>query len=167
MNARASLLPLLLFPLLVAFSLGQPISGTVTYVNDGDTAIIKTEKGGKFTCRLYGIDSPETAGHKKPGQKYGREAAVELRKLVLGKHVDIRLTGEKNYNRQVCLIRVEGMDVNLEMIRRGYAWAYRKHLKPPFKKKYIRAEEDAKSKRIGLWNDEKPIPPWRFKYLYW
>jgi len=53
------------------------------------------------------------------------------------------------------------------MIKRGMAWAYRKHLKPPFRKRYIGAEEQARNKGIGLWKGKRPLPPWRFKFLYW
>ena len=43
----------------------EKFSGTVTRVTDGDTATIATDSG-KVTCRLYGIDAPETAKRGKP-----------------------------------------------------------------------------------------------------
>jgi len=161
--------PFLIFlaPLLLGFSAGRPITGKVARVTDGDTAVIRSDRGDRFTCRLYGIDAPEKYHRRKPGQPYALESSALLRELTLGKSVLVTLTGEKTYGRQVCVIRAGEVEVNLEMIKRGMAWAYRKHLKPPFRKRYISAEEKAKKRGIGLWRGENPLPPWRFKALYW
>lgn len=61
------------------------------------------------------------------------------------------------------MIKKNGMDVNLEMIKRGAAWAYRKYLKPPYAFEYIQAETEARTKRIGLWQEINPEPPWEFR----
>lgn len=127
-------------------------------VSDGDTVVVSPVSGEPFLkCRLYGIDTPEK------GQIFGDEATATLKKLVLAQVVDIQTTGDKTHNREVCLITLNGKDINLEMVKSGYAWAYRKFLKKKYKKIYVDAETDAKNKRIGLWRDGNPIPPWEYR----
>jgi endonuclease YncB( thermonuclease family) len=116
---------------------------------------------------LYGIDTPETEKRDRRGQPYGKEAAEELKKLILGQQVEVATTGEKTHNRDVCIIRNNGMDINREMIKRGYAWAYRKHLESPYASEYIEAENEARDQRSGIWQQANPLPPWEFKKKYW
>lgn len=150
-------------------------TGKVAQVKDGDTVVIEPLEGGHFfTCRLYGIDAPEIAHHSKPGQPYGEEAKTELKRLVLGQVVYVETTGVKTYNREVCILRIKitqptypplsyDININLEMVRRGYAWAYKKYLKRPYISEYIEAEKEAREKRLGLWQQANPQPPWEFR----
>ena len=145
---------------------GSILTGKVMQVKDGDTVVISPVEGGSFfTCRLYGIDAPETSHPRfgQPGQSYGEEASRDLKKLILGQTVEVTLTGAKTYNREVCLIKKDGIDINLEMVKRGYAWAYRQYLRRPYASEYIQAENDARAKRLGLWADANPTPPWEFR----
>ncbi|MDO8282782.1 MAG: thermonuclease family protein [Thermodesulfovibrionia bacterium] len=144
---------------------GSGITGKVTKVTDGDTVVILPEGGGKsFTCRLYGIDTPEVSKKGKAGQPYSEEADKELESLILGQDVKVTLTGDKTYKREVCFIEKNGVDINLEMVRRGYAWAYRQYLDRPHSSDYINAEEAARSRRSGLWQQANPTPPWEFRH---
>lgn len=140
------------------------IQGTVSKVKDGDTVVITPSFGRKqFTCRLYGIDAPETSKGRKRGQPYGELAERELRFLVLHYSVEAILTGKKSYNREICFIRKNDVDINLDMVKRGYAWAYRQYLKRPYASEYIDAEEEAREKGLGLWRQRNPVPPWEFR----
>jgi len=112
----------------------------------------------RFTCRLYGIDAPEIPHRKKPGQPYGFEAKEELRSLVYRQKVKVTLTGEKTYRREVCIVKKGGMNVNLEMVKRGYAWAYRRYLKGPYASEYLEAEKVARASQLGLWEQKNPQP---------
>ncbi len=150
-----------------AYSLTS-MTGKVMQVKDGDTVVISPIEGGQFfICRLYGIDAPETSHPRfgQPGQPYGEEAKSELKKLILGQEVTVTLTGQKTYKREVCLIRKDEMDVNLEMVKRGYAWAYKQYLRRPYASEYIEAENEAREKRLGLWQDINPRPPWEFRRM--
>lgn len=158
------LLALLFTP--AVYANGKTLTGKVMQVKDGDTVVISPEDGGQFfVCRLYGIDAPETAHLRfgKGGQRFGEEASRELKRLILGQTVEVTTTGQKTYKREVCLIKKDGQDINLEMIKRGYAWAYRQHLKRPYTSEYIEAENEARSKRLGFWKDNNPSPPWEFR----
>ncbi|MBI4682160.1 MAG: thermonuclease family protein [Nitrospirae bacterium] len=137
--------------------------GTVTKVIDGDTVIIRPVSGKLIKCRLYGIDAPEMPYDGHPGQAYGRAADRELNNLVLHTTVEITLTGESSYDREICIIKKTGVDINREMVRHGYAWAYRKHLKEPYTSEYIDAENEARKMHRGLWQLANPRPPWEFR----
>ncbi|NOX19953.1 MAG: thermonuclease family protein [Nitrospirae bacterium] len=160
-------------PVTISFGKGKIVVGKIVKVKDGDTVVISPLDGGQFfTCRLYGIDAPETPKYtrrgrlRKPGQPYGKEASRELKRLILGKTATVILTGAKTYNREVCIIKYNGIEINLEMVKRGYAWAYRRYLKRPYASEYINAERKARENRLGLWKQKNPVPPWEFRRLF-
>jgi endonuclease YncB( thermonuclease family) len=133
-------------------------------VKDGDTVVISPIEGGQFfICRLYGIDAPKTPKNGKPGQPYGEESTKELKKLILGQEVTAEIRDRDKYNLEVSVIRKGVKDMNLEMISRGAARAYRKYLKPPYASEYIEAESAARGKGLGLWQQSNPEPPWEFR----
>ncbi len=141
----------------------RTIRGTVTKVSDGDTVIIRPFSGKLFKCRLYGIDAPEISHNGRPGQPYGNAADRELNNLVMNTAVDITLTGDSSFDREICIIKKMGLDINREMVKRGYAWAYREYLKGPYASEYIDAEKEAQKMRRGLWQQMNPTPPWEFR----
>lgn len=165
------LVPLLLLLFtLPSFAAETTLTGKVMKITDGDTVVIgPIEDGAFFKCRLYGIDAPETSKYGrrgrmlKPGQPYGEESARELKQLILGETVNVTLTGAKTYKREVCRIFKNDMDVNLEMVKQGYAWAYMHYLDRPYASEYIDAETAAREKHLGLWQDVNPTPPWEFR----
>ncbi|RJQ55730.1 MAG: nuclease [Nitrospiraceae bacterium] len=139
------------------------IRGAVTKVSDGDTVTIRPFTGKLFKCRLYGIDAPEVSHNGKPGQPHGRAAERELGNLVLHSTVDIILTGDSSYDREICILKKNGLEINREMVKRGYAWAYLQYLKRPYASEYIEAENEARKMRRGLWQETNPTPPWEFR----
>lgn len=150
----------------VVFASYKTLQGKIMQVKDGDTVVVSPVEGGQFlTCRLYGIDAPEIAHGRfgKGGQPYGEEASKELKGLILGQSVEVTTTGAKTYKREVCIIKRDGQDINLEMVKRGAAWAYKQYLKRPYASDYIDAEKQAREKRLGLWRDNNPTPPWEFR----
>ncbi|MCI4626835.1 MAG: thermonuclease family protein [Candidatus Magnetoovum sp. WYHC-5] len=140
------------------------LPGKVIKVMDGDTVVIFSHFSTKpFKCRLYGIDSPEVGKNRVIGQKYANMAYEELKGMLLSYDVSVTLTGEKTYDRQVCILKKGNMDVNLEMIKRGYAWAYVHYLDEPYKSIYIGAQDKAKSEKLGIWSLSSPEAPWDFR----
>ena len=94
---------------------------------------------GEFVvCRLYGIDAP------KGKQAYGDESTHALKQLILGQQVQVRTKGRDQYGRKICFIRKGTLDINVEMIRQGHAWAFRKYLNAPHTSAYVTAEDEAK-----------------------
>lgn len=149
---------------IVCPSIAFSFHAIVTQVKDGDTVVIETlADDTSFTCRLEGIDAPETSGNGKRGQPYGEDATEELKDMVLNQQVQVTLTGQKSYRREICLITKDGIDINREMVARGYAWAYREYLKGPYASEYIEAEKEARAKGLGLWQQANPQPPWEWR----
>lgn len=57
-------------------------------------------------------------------------------------------------------------DINLEMIRAGFAWYFRRYereLDPGRRRAYGRAEDEARQARRGLWADAAPVAPWEYR----
>jgi endonuclease YncB( thermonuclease family) len=66
----------------------------------------------------------------------------------------------------VAKIQYEGRDINLEIVRLGLAWWYRKFADEQTssdQKLYEAAETEARGKKVGLWADAEPIPPWEWR----
>ncbi|CRI66822.1 hypothetical protein THIOKS13140005 [Thiocapsa sp. KS1] len=61
---------------------------------------------------------------------------------------------------------VDGMDVNLALVRAGYAWWYREYAgeqSPNDRRLYEAAEKAARRDGVGLWADPRPIAPWDWR----
>ena len=139
----------------------QLLSGSVADVKDGDTIVVEDRVGQFLTVRLNGVDSPEL------GQSYGREARSLLRKLLTGQSVRVEIVKMDRYGRYVGKVTLsDGTDAGLAMVRSGLAWWYQRYAQdqaPADRTAYESAERDARSKRVGLWRDERPIAPWEFR----
>jgi micrococcal nuclease len=55
-----------------------------------------------------------------------------------------------------------GVDINLQTVKKGLAWHYRKYSKSP---ELSKAEAEAKASKKGLWADPNPTAPWDFRKL--
>ena len=138
--------------------------GIVQRVRDGDTVVIKpTDEGHFYTCRLYGIDAPEFPKRYFTGQPYGREAAKALKRLIGGKTVTVTLKSNMAYGHEICVIYRDKLNINVEMIKLGYAWAYKRYLEKPYASTYLEAEEEAFRARSGLWSQANPMSPWDWR----
>jgi micrococcal nuclease len=128
---------------------GRVEGGTVVSVYDGDTL---TLSGGQ-RVRLVQIDTPELGS----GECYSRAARSELLRLAPpGSHVsldaDPRLDRIDRYGRLLRYIRRNGLNLNLELVRRGAAAPY---LYQGDRGRYAdalsKAAIDAKRSKRGLW----------------
>lgn len=102
--------------------------GNVVRVEDGDTIIVK-RKGKNQSIRLIGIDTPETRKKNQPDQPYGRKAKQFLQELTKDQQVLIQEYGVDQYNRVIGELFVGSTNVNMELVKRGFAEAY--HGEPP------------------------------------
>jgi len=133
-------------------------TGKVVEVKNAKTLSIQPRDGGfPVVCKLYGIDTPERY------QPYEEDSLNALKSLVEDQFVQVKINGKKTYKLKYCIVYKDGNDIGLEMINQGYAWAYRKILKPPYKARYIRAELQARSYSAGLWADPTPVAPWEWR----
>lgn len=155
--------------LFLSFAHAETFQCKVVGVTDGDTITCLTGQKEQVKVRLYQIDAPES------GQAYGQKTKQALSDLIFNKFVNIETHGQDRYKRTLGTIRyspcgqphidcsrriVVATEVNLEMIKQGYAWYY------PFTKKnpeYQQAEKEAKAAKRGLWADKHAMPPWEWR----
>jgi endonuclease YncB( thermonuclease family) len=140
----------------------ETISGRVVGVTDGDTLTILDTSDQQFKIRLSGIDAPEKR------QPFGNRAKESLSEMVFSKQVVVEFHKEDRYRRKVGKVQHEGIDVNLEQVRRGMAWhyaAYEKEQAPADREAYARAEAEARAQSRGLWRQSTQSAPWEFRRI--
>ena len=131
------------------------LTGKVVSVTDGDTIKILTKSKRLYKIRLNCIDAPERS------QAFGKKSKANLSKLVAGRVVDIEYKKTDRYGRILGTVFINNQDMNLIQIKDGYAWVYRRYCK---RADYYKAEEYARNRKLGLWYDKYPLPPWDFRY---
>ena len=135
-------------------------TGKVVSVVDGDTAkVVRSDTHKQVKIRFAGIDSPEK---KMP---YGQAAKRYVASLIAGKIVKIEPLTTDRYGRTVGYIWLDGKEINLDIVKAGYAWVYRKYIPKPKSRgeRYLEAEASARRRRAGLWQDSNPTPPWEWR----
>lgn len=136
------------------------IEGKVINVHDGDTVTVLDQNNKKFHIRLQGIDAPELK------QEFGSVSQQNLSRMVLGKQVTIFWTKVDKYRRTVGTIKIDGQDMNIEQVKAGLAWHFKKYedeQEPQDRLSYAAAEQHARATKLGLWQDPSPTMPgdWR------
>ena len=133
----------------------QPISGKVISVIDGNIIEILTDDGDKLLIKLSEVDSPEL------GQEFGEEALAYTSKFCLNKIVEIDVVGKDRKGIRLGIVRLRsGKQLNTSLLKSGLAW-YSHHCIDLCEMKLI--ETKAKKKKLGLWIDENPTPPWIYR----
>lgn len=156
-----------MLPLAAAESTGRVVS-----VADGDTLTVLVNEREQKQVRLLGIDAPERQ------QSFGRQAQNNLSALTFGK--EVRVDHERSDARGHTAAKVwvadptcqqpdcpKTVDVGLAQIAGGFAWndqPHEKALPPDDRERYRQAEFLAKIRRLGLWGDPKPLPPWAWRH---
>ena len=69
--------------------------------------------------------------------------------------------GKDRYGRTLGVVRLGTRNINLELVREGWACWYRKCA--PKNRELATAEAVARKAKRGLWADPKPIPPWDWR----
>ncbi|HSK73339.1 MAG TPA: thermonuclease family protein [Pyrinomonadaceae bacterium] len=140
--------------------MGAEVTGKVVGIADGDTITVLDNNKKQYKIRLQGIDSPES------GQPFSQNAKENLSDLIFGKTVKVLIYKKDRYNRSLGTVYLDGKDINLEQIKAGYAWHYKKYQSDQNqseREQYSTAETSARAGRIGLWRDAAPVVPeeWR------
>jgi endonuclease YncB( thermonuclease family) len=138
---------------------GSAVIG-IARVIDGDTIEIGTTR-----IRLEGIDAPEsgqTCSRRLFGTwGCGQAAADELARLTAKKETRCESRGKDKYDRMLGICFVDGMDINAEMVRRGFAWAFVK-----YSTAYSAIEAEARTKKAGIWQGAAQ-PAWEYRHSRW
>jgi endonuclease YncB( thermonuclease family) len=155
------LLFLVIFASTINIAQAATLSGRVVGVADGDTITVLDATNTQFKIRLSGIDAPE----KK--QAFGQVSKKSLSDLVYDKQVNVEYEKKDRYGRTVGKVLVNGVDANLEQVKHGLAWFYRKYQNEMVladRLNYLHAEEAAHAAKAGLWFDAEPVAPWDFRH---
>ncbi|WP_128331829.1 thermonuclease family protein [Apibacter sp. HY039] len=143
--------------LCILFCLGfqktATLTGKVIKVADGDTITILTEDKKQVKIRLYGIDCPENK------QDFGTKARTFTSTICFGKNVTVEIKGIDRYKRTLGIVKVEGKNVNEELLKNGLAWKY----KYTYSSHYLMLEQQARKSKLNIWSLKKPIAPWDFR----
>lgn len=135
--------------------IGQTLSGKVVAITDGDTFKLLTNDSTLVIVRLANIDCPE----KK--QPFSQRAKQFVSDAIFGKIVIINELKKDRYKRSVAyVIYNDNLNLSEELLKKGLAWHYKQYSKDS---KLQSLEDDARLKKIGLWQDPTSVPPWEWR----
>ena len=124
-------------------------------ITDGDTIKINGEK-----IRFSGIDTPElkqTCIKNGVKNSCGIKAKEMLIDKISNKKVSCIRDGKDQFKRTLAECFVNNESLSRYLVRSGYAFAYRK-----YSKKFIKDEDYARMKKIGMWSMEFEYP-WDYR----
>ena len=148
------------FALAASLANAATLEGRVVGISDGDTITLLDAAKQQHKIRLSGIDAPES------GQAFGQKSKANLFALVFNRQVVAQCSKTDKYRRAICKVLVGGIDANLEQVKAGMAWWYRQYANEQpsrDREEYEAAEFNAKIRRLGLWADKNPVPPWDWR----
>jgi micrococcal nuclease len=126
----------------------------VTRVIDGDTVQVRLD-GRRDRVRYIGVDTPESRRPGTPVQCYAKAASAFNSRLVGGRRVRLRFDVERRdrYGRLLAYVYREGdgMFVNAELVRRGYALQLTIPPNVAHARLFGRLARGARARRRGLW----------------
>jgi endonuclease YncB( thermonuclease family) len=145
------------------------LTGRVVAVADGDSVTVLDADKVRHKIRLQAIDAPER------GQAFGNRSKQHLSDLVFQKEVSVQWRKRDRYGRIVGKVMVQSpdcprcpknLDAGQAQLSVGLAWWYRRHANeqsPDARGRYESEELEARARRVGLWRDPAPVPPWEFR----
>jgi micrococcal nuclease len=125
----------------------------VVKVIDGDSVVIQQD-GTVRTVHLVSIDAPQLE------QPYGDKAKAFTEDLLLNRVVAIQYIDKRQASD---IVSFDGKSLKWGLIRSGYAWYPKNHEKGQLRSlndPLAKQERKIRRKRVGLWADANPQPPW-------
>lgn len=168
-HLRITLLAILIVLLTSSRPLAQPakiLLGRVTRVSDGDTVWLQTvDRFEWLHIRFYGVDTPESEWPDVwLSQPFSAEAKKFIVEQVLGKQVIVLVKSRDIYGRTVGEVFINGQSLSRKLLSQGLAWWNRKYVPDNLDFKHL--EEEARAKKIGLWSQKDPVPPWEYRHKH-
>ena len=134
------------------------ITGTLVSVHQGDIFTIKSTSSDEklYKIRLSGIDTPE------PKQPFGLKAKEFTEAEIIDIEIQVEYSSTDFYGRLIgSVLLSRGRVLNEELVRNGLAWHYR--VTPSPSTSLERLQYEAWEKKLGLWVEPSPMPPWQFR----
>ncbi len=154
MKALCSLLFMFACPVLAIANIDETVEGKVTRIIDGDSILVTDAKLVEHEVQLEGIDAPELK------QDFGKESMEGLTKLLKDKSVRLTWKSKDNFDRLLAQVYDGDKHINVEMIKTGMAWHFKRYNKD---ESLAKAETEAKEAKKGLWAKESPMAPWDYR----
>ncbi len=119
----------------------------VTEVIDGDTIVLSN--GDRI--RFIGMNTPEE------GMYFYGEARDVLEIMISGKEVQLEkdISESDQYGRKLRYVYCEGIFINLEMVKRGFANIFTYPPDVKYTEEFLEAERYARENDLGLWEISK------------
>ena len=122
---------------------------------DGDTIHLNGKK-----IRFSGIDTPELKQTCKINDKI-IYCGIKAKKLLIDKIADQKVNcieeGKDQYKRTLAECFVNDLSLSRYLVKKGYAFAYRK-----YSKKFIKDEDYARVNNLGMWSMNFEFP-WDYR----
>jgi len=136
---------------------GSTVTVPVTRVVDGDTVEVSL-RGSTEDVRYIGVDTPESVAPGEPVECFGRRASEFNRELVEGERVALTFDDElrDRYGRLLAYVRLDGLLVNAELVRRGMARTLEIEPNTDRAELLARLQRRAGSLGRGLWSACNP-----------
>ena len=154
MKALCSVFFLIASPILSMANTDETMDGKVTRIIDGDSILVTDAKSVEYQVQLEGIDAPELK------QEFGKESTEGLTKLLKDKSVRLTWKSKDNFDRLLAQVYDGDKHINMEMIKTGMAWHFKRYNKD---ESLAKAETEAKEAKKGLWAKESPKAPWDYR----
>jgi endonuclease YncB( thermonuclease family) len=81
--------------------------------------------------------------------------------MIAGEGVGIEVRDTDRYGRTVGVVYQGNRNINLSMVKAGYAWWYKRYA--PFNDDLREANRRARAQGLGLWSEPDPVPPWEWR----
>jgi endonuclease YncB( thermonuclease family) len=156
---RARVLIAMASAMLTPISNADILRGYVVGITDGDSLTLLVQRQ-QFKIRIASIDAPERL------QAWGDRSKTNLSRLTINQTAVADCPKLDRSGLRICKVTVNAVDVGLEQVKDGMAWWVRKYATeqtPEDQSSYEHAELMAKLRRLGLWGDTNPVPPWDFR----
>lgn len=153
--------------------LTETIDGKVVRIVDGDTLVLLDANNVQHRVRLSGIDAPER------GQPFGKRATENLARLTGNRPARLEWYKQDRWRRLIGTVWVHSpdtrcrstdcpktLDVGTAQLTQGLAWHFKRYADEQpeeERERYSFSEDEAKARRVGLWSDPDPIPPWEWR----
>lgn len=134
---------------------------------DGDTVDVIVDGVNQESARMICIDTPESF-YQGFYQKYGNEAKAALQQLVpVGTKGTLRFqqTQRDTYGRLLAYVYVGDKNINLEMVKIGWAAIYLYYPVDSYANDFLTASIGAAEAGLGIWSKSDPLleMPYEFR----
>lgn len=143
-------------------------TGRIVQVVDGDSLVIEADRQ-RRTVHLMGIDAPERlqdfgdrSQNHLAGLAFNRAARADCRPTAAGQPLDCRVWVTPGD----CAGCGQTLDLGHAQIIAGMAWRHpdpQSYQDEDMRGRYQSSELMAQMRRLGLWGQRSPQPPWQWR----